>query len=56
MLLTLRVPSTTPVYRQAWPLQLGQPLKEIKYTQQQCKCNKRQIGSEPVPLLNQQMG
>ena len=56
MLPTPRFPTNAPVYRQAWPLQLGQPLREIKYTQQQSKCNKRQIGSEPAPLLNQQMG
>lgn len=41
--------------QQAWPLQLGQPLKELKYSQQQSKCNKRQIGSEPAISPHQQM-
>lgn len=43
------------VRRQAWPLQMGQPLKEAKYSQQQCKCNKRQLGSEPRTPANAQM-
>lgn len=55
MLPTAPFPYSAPVYRQTWPLQLGQPLKEIKYTQQQCKCNNRQIGSEPVASSNAQM-
>lgn len=38
-----------------WPLQLGQPLKELKYSQQQCKCNRRQLGSEPKVPDNTQM-
>ena len=38
-----------------WPLQLGQPLREKKYTQQQCKCNRRQLGSEPKTPDNTQM-
>jgi len=41
--------------QQPWPLQLGQPLTEPKYSQQQSKCNKRQIGSEPKPLAQEQM-
>lgn len=41
--------------QQPWPLQLGQPLTEPKYSQQQCKCNKRQIGSEPPPSPHEQM-
>lgn len=40
---------------QPWPLQQGQPLTEPKYSQQQCKCNKRQIGSEPPPQPQEQM-
>ena len=43
------------VRRQAWPLQMGQPLKEAKYSQQQCKCNTRQLGSEPRTPPNTQM-
>lgn len=41
--------------KQPWPLQLGQPLTEPKYSQQQSKCNKRQIGSEPKPSAHEQM-
>ncbi|WP_284338038.1 hypothetical protein [Comamonas sp. NoAH] len=49
-------PKKTPqVPQQNWPLQLGQPLTEPKYSQQQSKCNKRQIGSEPKPSPNEQM-
>ena len=33
--------------RGPWPLQQGQPLREAKYSQQQCKCNHRQLGAEP---------
>lgn len=51
----LRVPSDPLGHRQPWPLQQGQPLTEPKYSQQQCKCNKRQIGSEPKPDPNAQM-
>lgn len=53
-----RLPSdkTFPLdHRQPWPLQQGQPLTEPKYSQQQSKCNKRQIGSEPQPLPHEQM-
>ena len=42
-------------HQQPWPLQQGQPLTEPKYTQQQCKCNKRQIGSEPKTPPQEQM-
>lgn len=42
-------------HKQPWPLQLGQPLTEPKYSQQQSKCNKRQIGSEPKPSAHEQM-
>ena len=38
-----------------WPLQLGQPLRERKYSQQQSKCNRRQLGSEPKTPDNTQM-
>ena len=41
--------------KQPWPLQLGQPLNELKYTQQQSKCNHRQIGSEPKTPERTQM-
>ena len=44
-----------PGQKQNWPLQMGQPLTEAKYSQQQCKCNKRQMGSEPKPSANEQM-
>lgn len=47
---------TDPVgHPQPWPLQLGQPLTEAKYSQQQSKCNKRQIGSEPPASAQEQM-
>lgn len=37
-----------------WPLQMGQPLQEPKYSQQQSKCNKRQLGTEaPAPPSEQ---
>lgn len=49
-------PYSIPVgHKQNWPLQMGQPLTEPKYSQQQCKCNKRQLGSEPSTPPNQQM-
>ena len=40
---------------QPWPLQMGQPLKETRYDQQQSKCNRRQLGLEPLPAQNVQM-
>lgn len=52
----LPVDKTVPLgHKQPWPLQQGQPLTEAKYTQQQSKCNKRQIGSEPKRLEHEQM-
>ena len=50
-------PSYTPLpsHIQPWPLQWGQPLREPKYSQQQCKCNTRQLGMEPQPPAPQQM-
>ena len=42
-------------WKQPWPLQLGQPLREKKYSQQQSKCNKRQLGTEPKTPDNTQM-
>jgi len=41
--------------QQPWPLQQGQPLREAKYSQQQCKCNRRQLGTEPKTPGNAQM-
>lgn len=38
-----------------WPLQMGQPLREAKYSQQQSKCNKRQLGTEAPPPPTEQM-
>ena len=38
-----------------WPLQMGQPLREAKYSQQQSKCNKRQLGTEAPPQPDAQM-
>lgn len=38
-----------------WPMQMGEPLKNPNFSQQQCKCNKRQLGSEPVKQSNEQM-
>lgn len=44
-----------PVERPIWPLQMGQPLVEAKYSQQQCKCNRRQLGTENPAPPNEQM-
>lgn len=38
-----------------WPMQMGEPLKTPNFSQQQCKCNKRQLGSEPAKQSNEQM-
>ncbi len=38
-----------------WPMQMGEPLKNPNFSQQQCKCNKRQLGSEPAKQSNEQM-
>lgn len=45
-----QLPSQSP-----WPLQMGQPLQEAKYSQQQSKCNKRQLGTEAPPPPHEQM-
>ena len=55
MLQNPQIPAVPWEHYQAWPLQQGQPLTEPKYSQQQSKCNKRQIGSEPAPSPNEQM-
>lgn len=49
-MMTTPLPHLPPKEQPIWPLQMGQPLREAKYSQQQCKCNKRQLGSEPAPL------
>ncbi|MEG0149731.1 MAG: hypothetical protein RR701_10140, partial [Comamonas sp.] len=38
-----------------WPLQMGQAIKSPNFEQQQCKCNKRQLGEEMKPLPSAQM-
>ena len=38
-----------------WPLQMGQPIKSLNFCQQQCKCNKRQLGEEAKPSPSIQM-
>jgi hypothetical protein len=38
-----------------WPLQMGQPIKSPNFNQQQCKCNKRQLGEETKPSPSIQM-
>ena len=58
--MTPRVIPTLPLNQQTvaeqhWPLQMGEPLREAKYSQQQCKCNKRQLGTETPPAPNAQM-
>ncbi len=45
-----QLPSQSP-----WPLQMGQPLHEAKYSQQQSKCNKRQLGTEAPSPPHEQM-
>lgn len=45
-----QLPTLTP-----WPLQMGQPLREAKFNQQQSKCNKRQLGTEAPALPSEQM-
>lgn len=44
-----------PEKKQPWPLQMGQPLTEAKYSQQQSKCNGRHMGSEPKTPVSEQM-
>ena len=38
-----------------WPLQMGQSIKSPNFSQQQCKCNKRQLGDEQAALPVVQM-
>lgn len=49
-------PLTNKQYRSLyWPLQMGQPIKSPNFNQQQCKCNKRQLGEETKPSPSIQM-
>ncbi|MEG2819049.1 MAG: hypothetical protein RR907_15885 [Comamonas sp.] len=38
-----------------WPLQMGQLIKSLNFSQQQCKCNKRQPEDEMSSLPTMQM-
>jgi len=52
---TTQTVNETHFWRFYWPMQMGQPLRNPNFSQQQCKCNKRQPGSQPLTQIQEQM-